>query len=211
MLKAIIFDFGKVLSFPPTDQDWQRMAGLLGASVGALQEQYWGLREDYDRAVYTAESYWEKVAQQLGTSATKPQVQRLIGLDDDQWTRTNPEMLEFAWRAQEAGLKIGILSNMQFDMLAAMRARLGWLNRFDAQLYSCEIGTVKPEPQSYHKAAQALGVQPGEAVFFDDKQVNIDGARAVGMHAELFSGNMKTVYEAVEKLGTSLEARNTAD
>ena len=208
MLKAIVFDYGKVLTLPPTPEDWGRLASVVGVSADALQHAYWELREDYDRAVYNGESYWKAVAQHLGKSVTSGQAEQLVELDDTQWTRENPEMLDFAWRAQAAGLKIGILSNMQFNMLATMRRKLAWLDRFDAQLYSCEIGNVKPEPESYHKAAHALGVEPQEAVFFDDKQVNIDGALAVGMHAALFAGDMNTVYDAVEKLGTPLVARN---
>lgn len=210
MLKAIVFDYGKVLTLQPTPEDWGKLAEVVGVSTDALQHAYWGLREDYDRAVYNGESYWKAVAKQLGRTVTREQAVQLVELDDTQWTRENPEMLDFAWRAQGAGLKIGILSNMQFNMLRTMRRKLAWLDRFDAQLYSCEIGKVKPEPESYHKALQALGVEAGESVFFDDKQVNIDGAQAVGMHATLFAGDMNTVYDAVEKLGTPLVARNLA-
>jgi putative hydrolase of the HAD superfamily len=179
--------------------------------VEALQRPYWGLREDYDRAVYNGASYWRTVGEQLGKTVANGQIEHLIALDNAQWTKENPEMLEFAWRAQQAGLKIGILSNMQSDMLAAMRKKLAWLDRFDVQMYTCEIGTIKPEPKSYHMTLKALGVEPAEALFFDDKQVNVDGAQAVGMHAALFEGHMETVYDALEKLGMPLAARNPAE
>jgi putative hydrolase of the HAD superfamily len=211
MLKAIVFDYGKVLTLPPTPEDWGRIAGVFSVSVEALQKAYWGLREDYDRAVYTGESYWRTVGEQLGKTISGEDVEHLIALDNAQWTKDNPEMLDFAWRAQQAGLKIGILSNMQTDMLAAMRTKLPWLDRFDTQMYTCEIGTIKPEPKSYHMTLKALGVEPGEAVFFDDKQPNVDGAVAVGMHAALFVGNMDTVYDTVEKLGMPLAAGNSAE
>ena len=120
-------------------------------------------------------------------------------------------MLEFAWQAKDAGLKIGILSNMQHDMLAAMRRKLRWLSRFDAQIYTCEVGVIKPEAASYEAILKPLGVKAEEAIFFDDKQVNIDGARAVGMHAGLFEGDVETAYEAVEQLGVSLQMRKAAD
>jgi putative hydrolase of the HAD superfamily len=209
MLKAIVFDYGKVLTLAPTDEDWGRIASVFGVTAEALQGPYWRLREDYDRAVYNALSYWETVAQQLGTSVANAQVEQLVELDNTQWTRENPEMLDFAWRSQKAGLKIGILSNMQSDMLGAMRKKLAWLDRFDVQMYTCEIGTIKPEPKSYHMTLKALGVEPAESVFFDDKQVNVDGALAVGMHAVLFEGAMSTVYDAVERLRADLDGLKT--
>jgi putative hydrolase of the HAD superfamily len=211
MLKAIIFDYGKVLTFPPTAEDWERLAAVFGVPVEKFQEQYWGLRDKYDRAVFTGDSYWRAVAEHLGKTITDEDVTKLVALDNAQWTHANPEMLDFAWRAKAAGLKIGILSNMQSDMLKAMREKLPWLARFDHQTYTCEVGAIKPEPESYFIELHALEVKPGEAIFFDDKQVNIDGARAVGMHATLFEGEMATVFEALEKLGVSLASQRVAD
>ncbi len=210
MLKAIIFDYGKVLTFPPTPDDWARLAGVFGVPVEEFQKPYWGLRDKYDRAIYTAESYWHAVAEQLGKPIRQKDVARLTALDNAQWTKANPEMLEFAWQAKSAGLQIAILSNMQKDMLAAMRKKLAWLDRFDKQIYTCEVGAIKPEPESYFIVLHALDVKPGEAIFFDDKQVNIDGARAVGMHAELFEGDVETAYAAVARLGVPLAASNVA-
>ncbi|ABF39147.1 HAD-superfamily hydrolase subfamily IA, variant 3 [Candidatus Koribacter versatilis Ellin345] len=210
-LKAIVFDYGMVLSLSPTEDDWSRLASVFNVSVEQFQEPYWDLRLDYDRAVYTGQTYWFAVAEHLGKTISHADVHRLIAFDNEQWTKANPEMLEFAWQAKAAGLKIGILSNMQSDMLHAMRQRLNWLNRFDAQIYTCDIGSVKPEPEAYRAVLAALHVSAGESLFFDDKQPNIDGARAVGMHAELFEGETETAYQAVERLGVPLAERKCAD
>lgn len=206
MLKAIIFDYGKVLTLPPTADDWARLASVFGVSADALQSPYWDLRLDYDRAIYTANTYWEAVAKELGAGLTRSEISYLVECDNRQWMIENPEMLDLAWRAQEAGLKIAILSNMQRDMLAAMRKRLPWLDRFDVQIYSCEIGAVKPEPASYEAVLKALNIPAGAAIFFDDKQPNIEGARLVGLHAELFAGETATAYDALNALGVTLPA-----
>lgn len=210
MLKAIIFDYGKVLTVPPSAADWARLAAFFGVSVEQFQKPYWGLRDNYDRAVSSADSYWGNVGAQLGKELSKDDVAQLVAMDNAQWTKANPEMLDLAWQAKEAGLKIGILSNMQFDMLAAMRQRLPWLSRFDAQIYTCEVGVIKPEPESYMAVLMALDVRAQDSIFFDDKQVNIDGARAVGMHAALFDGNIEIAYEAVERLGAPLVYKKAA-
>ena len=210
-MKAIVFDYGKVLTLSPTAADWKREAAVFNVSVGEFQKPYWGLREDYDRAVYTGESYWRAVSEHLGRCVSKDDVARLTALDNEQWTNANPAMLELAWRAKEAGLKIGILSNMQSDMLAFMRTKLDWLDRFDAQIYTCDIGAIKPEPESYHSVLKALDVKAEESLFFDDKQVNVDGAILVGMHARLFDGDVRKAYEAVEHLGVALAMRKAAD
>ena len=55
-LKAILFDYGKVLSLSPSDDDWARLGAVFGVSAEELQVPYWDLRLDYDRAVYTGQT-----------------------------------------------------------------------------------------------------------------------------------------------------------
>jgi putative hydrolase of the HAD superfamily len=43
------------------------------------------------------------------------------------------------------------------------------------------VGIAKPDPRIYHLALDGMGVAANEAVFIDDFEKNIDGARAVGM------------------------------
>ena len=46
---------------------------------------------------------------------------------------------------------------------------------------------AKPDPAIYRLVLEKLNVQPGEALFLDDKLVNIKAAQALGMHAIQFS------------------------
>lgn len=51
---------------------------------------------------------------------------------------------------------------------------------------SCETGARKPDPAAYEIAADRLGVRPGACLFVDDRELNCEGARAVGMDAVRF-------------------------
>ena len=46
---------------------------------------------------------------------------------------------------------------------------------------------IKPEPGIYRYAIEGLGVEPGEALFLDDRLENVEGARALGLHSEIFT------------------------
>lgn len=48
---------------------------------------------------------------------------------------------------------------------------------------SHRTGHRKPEPDAYLTPARDLGLSPERFVFVDDRQKNVDGARAVGMQA----------------------------
>jgi HAD superfamily hydrolase (TIGR01509 family) len=48
---------------------------------------------------------------------------------------------------------------------------------------SCETGVRKPDPDAYLVPARTLQVEPGDCLFIDDRPVNVEAARAVGMDA----------------------------
>ena len=70
-----------------------------------------------------------------------------------------------------------------------------------ARVYaSCYLGMSKPMPQIYRYVLGKERVKPGDAVFVDNLQVNVDGARRVGMKGIRFVGYGKLVKD-LRKLG----------
>jgi putative hydrolase of the HAD superfamily len=201
-LRAVIFDYGRVLSLPPSDTDWLALAAATGLTLDTLHYRYWEHRDPYDRKEISAAEYWERVT---GDIIEGDRLAELIALDDAQWTKVNPEMLRRARQLSAAGLKIAILSNMQVDMLRVMRAKFDWLDEFDVQMYSCEVGLVKPDPEVYLECLRRLNVQSKEALFLDDKQKNTSGAEAIGMHTLLFDGDMTALDRKLVDLGVEVD------
>lgn len=64
---------------------------------------------------------------------------------------------------------------------------------------SCVTGVRKPDPEAYLGPARRLGVPPEACLFVDDRQKNVDAARAVGMHG--------LVFEDAAQLERALEER----
>ena len=197
-LRAVIFDYGRVLSLSPSDADWAALAAATDLPLPTLMHRYWHFRDGYDRKEVHAPEYWSQVA---GRELTENEVTELIAMDDAQWTRVHPEMLSLARELKEAGLKIAILSNMQADMLRVMRAKFEWLSEFDVQMYSCEVGMVKPTREIYLECARRLAVEPAQALFLDDKQPNVEGAERAGMHGLLFHGQRQEAERKLAELG----------
>jgi putative hydrolase of the HAD superfamily len=192
-LKAVLFDYGKVLSLPPTLEQWQSLSTRFGKPIQEFQQIYWGNREELDRGTLNNIAYWRKVGSDCGLEISEAEALELIEQDNEQWTNENPEMLALARDLKKAEYKTAILSNMEHRMLAAMRKKLCWLDEFDVQIYSCEIGTVKPEPGIYLECCRRLGCQPAEALFLDDKKANTEGAKKVGMQSYVFHSAVDSV------------------
>lgn len=66
---------------------------------------------------------------------------------------------------------------------------------------SCETGHRKPSARAFLAALELVKSTPSETVFVDDRQPNVEGARAVGMRAILFRG----VEALREELGLGSE------
>jgi putative hydrolase of the HAD superfamily len=92
-----------------------------------------------------------------------------------------PAMAALVRRVNERGIRTALLSNSWGNTYP----RDTWDGMFDDIVISGEVGLRKPEPEIFRLAAGRLGLEPAECVFVDDLQLNVDGARAVGMTAIL--------------------------
>ena len=88
-----------------------------------------------------------------------------------------PAMSALVRRARSHGIRTALLSNSWGNSYP----RDTWAGMFDDIVISGEVGMRKPEPDIFLLAARRLDLKPAECVFIDDLELNVDGARAVGM------------------------------
>ena len=181
-IRAVLFDYGLVLTGPAHPPAWERMKSLLQAGEASFHAAYWRSRQDYDSGALTGEAYWQQVATDLH-QPNGANLQALIEADTDLWTQPNQPMIDWAASLQRAGIFTGILSNLGDAMEAGVRERCPWLHAFNHLTFSHRLRTTKPDPTIYAHAAGGLGVEPGAILFIDDREDNIAGALAAGMQA----------------------------
>ncbi len=201
-IKAIIFDYGEVLCFPPTPADIGRMAEVFGVNPDHFRPLYEKNRLAYDRGDLEAEEYWAKFAADTDTKLTPEQVKELREWDAEMWSRLNPVMMEWLLALQSAGIKTAILSNMQADMVNHVRRSFPWVGKFHHAVFSHEVRMAKPEAEIYQHCLRGLGTAPEETLFIDDRQRNVKAAQELGI---------QTVHlKSVAQLRAELEARSFA-
>jgi putative hydrolase of the HAD superfamily len=182
-IKAVLFDYGMVLSAPPDPAAWARMLSLTNLSEEQLHRGYWAHRHAYDRGDLTAESFWNHAAAPTHAILTPQQLTALIAADVDYWSTLNPPMLAWARSLQQASIPTGILSNMPGPMETGLRARYSWIDEFTHHTWSHAVNLAKPEPAIYLHAAEGLQTPPANILFLDDRPENIEAALAIGMQA----------------------------
>jgi putative hydrolase of the HAD superfamily len=198
-LRAVVFDYGMVLTGPPEAKAYSEMMRITGLPSDRLDRFYWADRHAFDEGKLNGLSFWRKVTTDAGLALSSVAIGELALWDARMWTTQNDAMLAWQQMLKQRGMLTAILSNMGDTVLANMQRELNWLNRFDVQVWSYQLRIAKPDAAIYHHVLKQLGTRPEETLFIDDKQVNIDAANAVGMKGVLFTN--------VDRLRADLIAR----
>ena len=184
---AVIFDYGDVLCLRAAIDAFAPMAKILKITPERLIERYMQNRLDYDRADLTALEYWSGFGRESGAAITEADVAELDRLDCGLWWGLDPVLMDWVDRLRANRIKAGVISNMFIGLANQIRKGAPWLDRFDDYTFSAELRVTKPDPAIYQHSLERLGVQPNQALFLDDRQMNIDGARALGMEGLLYT------------------------
>jgi len=181
--KAVIFDYGNVLSQPQPAADVQALANILDVPLPQFIASYWRFRVAYDAAALDPAAYWKAVASRWLSPA---QISTLIEIDSRSWSHPAPVMPQWAQDLRAAGIRTALLSNMPVTVRDYILG-CAWLPDFDARVFSCDFGQCKPAPEIYEHCLRQLGISPPEALFLDDREANVRAAEALGLSAVLFT------------------------
>ncbi len=99
------------------------------------------------------------------------------------WTVAYPDV-EPVLRILKKHYRLGVVSNAFPSMRDAI-AFTGLDPYMDVVVLSAEVRTAKPDPFIYRTALRRLGVQAHQALFVDDLEENVEGARSLGIEALL--------------------------
>jgi 2-haloacid dehalogenase len=81
------------------------------------------------------------------------------------------------------------ITNFSADFWAPFVEReQAFFSRFRDIVVSGREKLLKPDPAIYYLALDRFRIPAREALFIDDREINVEGALAVGMHAHHFTG-----------------------
>lgn len=209
-LKAVISDFGGVLTTPLVDAftGWAEDAGIalehLGGAMASLAErsgehplfalETGGLSEADFLAGLAAE-----ISERLDRPVT------LEGFGERYFAHLHPNkrLFEFLGGLRDQGLRLAICTNNVREWEPLWRAKLPVEELFDVIVDSGFVGVRKPDPAIYRLTLERLGVQPEEALLIDDVEINCHAARELGMRAVWF----RETEQAITEVESELDAR----
>jgi putative hydrolase of the HAD superfamily len=191
-IDAYVFDCGRVITFDQDTAKVSEMAALLGTDPETFHRAYVQERLEYDRGAYTVADYWGRVGKAVGAVIRPDMLPRLSELDMASWFNINPAVVDIIEGLRQKARRMLVLSNMNVEGKhrtfgpARYCGTVDWTALFDSFLLSCDLHLVKPEPAIFEACIEAAGTEPGRCLLIDDTVVNIEAARAAGMHAVHF-------------------------
>lgn len=186
-IKAVIFDYGKVLSAPQRQASLIAMASTLMLSISEFEPFYWRDRMEYDRAALDARSYWSKIAAYSHRQLSDAQIEELRRHDVEGWSDADPIMVRWANRLRENSVPVAVLSNMPSDLREYVNTKADWFPRFDHMTFSCDIHSCKPDAAIYQHCVSGLKSAPADILFLDDRLENVEGAKRLGLHSFVYT------------------------
>jgi len=190
-IKAAVFDYGGVISFPPTPEIEAETARLCGISVQFLRELNRKYRGELDRGTFNCTEYFRYILSEKGIFPDERTLEKIASTDTSGWRHINQDTVTLMRDIKSSGLKLGILSNMPHDFLFWVRNSIPIINEADVAVFSCEHKIIKPEAAIYEKLKCALSCEYKEIVFFDDIQDNVTKAGELGINAFFWEGPEK--------------------
>jgi putative hydrolase of the HAD superfamily len=186
-LRAVVFDYGMVLSGPPNPAAHAELVRITGLPEADFETLYWRDRHAYDEGKLTGLEFWQKLNRDAALRLSADKIDELNHWDGVLWTTQNDVMLAWVERLKTRGILMAILSNMGDNVLASIERTFTWPARFDVRVWSFQHLMAKPEPAIYRLTLEQLGTRAEETLFLDDRLVNVEAAAALGMRAIQFS------------------------
>lgn len=197
MIKNIIFDIGRVLIY----YNWKQF--LLEEfgdqkTADTLYDAFFGhgLWNEMDRGVLTEDELTAAFARYA--PGYEEQIRSFTRSFAVRF-RQHPYAKPWIRSLRSEGFGVYYLSNYCQQAVDANPEVLDFTDLMDGGVFSYLVRLIKPDPAIYRLICERYSLEPEECVFIDDKQVNVDAARAFGMQAFVFTG-----YEDASKRLESL-------
>lgn len=152
----------------------------------------------FDKGILTEK---EILAEFISNAPALEKEIRLFFDNMDGICRLYEDSVDWIKEVKSKGCRVFLLSNYPDKLFRVTKDKMEFLPYMDGAVFSYAEKCIKPEPDIYKCLLERYSIEPERAVFLDDVQANLDGARQFGIHPIL----VKDRKEAQRELDQLLE------
>ncbi|MFP4380467.1 MAG: HAD family hydrolase [Candidatus Sumerlaeia bacterium] len=196
-VKNVVFDAGGVLVEWNTDRVLRQVFGD-GEDLNRIKSCVY-LHDDwheFDRGGIDAGDLVENCSGRLGCEPAKMEELLQVTLESLLPIQGTLEIMD---RLKQRDILMYMLSNMPAPTFDYLQDKGPYWEKLDGHVISAHVGLIKPHAEIYEHLLGKFQLAGEETVFFDDLEVNIEGARRVGIRGILFE-NPEQAWRDLEPL-----------
>jgi putative hydrolase of the HAD superfamily len=209
-IKAVLFDFGGVFTDSPFHAvhaygealgiGAREVTGIVFGSYENDGDHPW---HQLERGEITLESAREQILNIGLERDARVDIYELFATmaGNNGGAADRQPLVERVRSLRQEGYATGIITNNVVEFGDGWRAMIPVDELFDFVVDSSSVGVRKPDPRIFEIALRQLGdLTPGQVVFLDDYQANVDAARELGLRAITVGTDLRAVIEELDAL-----------
>jgi putative hydrolase of the HAD superfamily len=214
MIQAVVSDFGGVLT-SPLGRAFTRANEDAGIPLEALgQAMARATERDGEPPLFALErgeisetEFFRRLEVELEQVTGQPLSLADFGERLMAALEPNDAMFAYLRELRRRGLRLAILTNNVREWEQRWRSLLPIDDVFELVVDSAFVGARKPDPAIYALTLDRLGLPAEACAFVDDLEVNVEAARAAGMHGIVF----RDTDQAIAELDALLDGRGAGE
>jgi putative hydrolase of the HAD superfamily len=189
-IKAVIFDLAGVVLLPIRGTFNSLLAERLEVPLEGVERVMSDHTNDlWDTGDISDDEFYDHLLTELDQPLEKKAIIRKFAVDD---FYVDQEMLTLI-RELRKTCTTALLTNFPTHVHDFMKSSWHMDGAFDHIIVSAEVKLIKPDPRIYQLTLERVGCQAHEAVFIDDRKINVDAAEALGIKSILFTSKPSTM------------------
>lgn len=186
MITTIFWDLGGVLLTNGWDRDArQRACARFGLDWEDFQDRHEQVVNDFETAKMSLDAYLEHTVFFEPRAFTPEQFRTFMFAQ----SQDAPAALALVQQLRAGGrYRLGVINNESLELNRYRIDRFRLRDYFGLFFSSCFVGLRKPDPAIYRLALDVTQTPAESAVFVDDRAINVEAAKRVGMQTIHYRG-----------------------
>lgn len=197
MIKAIIFDYGKVIGNDPSDYIYKAVSKKFKINRNEVKDEFFKFIFSLERGEIPEKIFWKKLAKNLNIVDYKKIRKIWIG-EFRKHAKVDKKILSLANKLKNHYRLCLLSNNAAFYQKVSLKKLLRKI--FPVIIYSFKVKMRKPEKRIYLYTLEKLNLKPEECLIIDDDEKKLSYPKKSGMETIHFKSFLQFKNELITKL-----------